>query len=73
MSDDANVVDGIATLNRLFLQFCGTQPNEGGRLSMAKTKFSEAVYWLRINNDVHRERIAGDESTGQVIRELTHG
>jgi len=73
MSDDASAIDGIATLNRLFLRFCTTQPNEGGRLSMAKTKFSEAMYWLRVNNDVHRERIAGDERTGQQIRELTHG
>lgn len=73
MSDDTSATDGIATLNRLFLRFCGTQPNEGGRLSMAKTKFSEAIYWLRVNNDVHHERIAGDERTGQQLRELTHG
>jgi hypothetical protein len=64
MSDDASG-DGIATLNRLFLRFCSTQPNEGGRLSMAKTKFSEAVYWLRVNADVHAERVMTDERQQQ--------
>jgi hypothetical protein len=73
MSDDASAGDGIATLNRQFLRFCQTQPNEGGRLSMAKTKFAEAIYWLKVNNDVHRERIAGDEALGQVMGELTDG
>jgi 5-keto 4-deoxyuronate isomerase len=64
MSDDTSG-DGIASLNRLFLRYCTTQPNEGGRLSMAKTKFSEAVYWLRLNADVHRERMVTDERQKQ--------
>jgi hypothetical protein len=66
MSDDTSG-DGIASLNRLFLRYCTTQPNEGGRLSMAKTKFSEAVYWLRLNADVHRERMVTDERQKQKL------
>jgi hypothetical protein len=71
MSDDAS--GGIASLNRLFHRYCDTQPNEGGRLSMAKTKFTEAMYWLRINQDKHRERKLTDERSAQQIRELTDG
>jgi hypothetical protein len=72
MSDDTAGL-GIASLNLQFQRFCQTQPNEGGRLSRAKTAFGEAMYWLRINDDVHRERIAGDERSGQKIKELTNG
>ena len=71
MSDDAN--DGIASLNRLFQRFCNSQPNEGGRLSMAKTKFSEAVFWLRVNADVHRERMMTDERETERMTEAAHG
>ena len=72
MSDETAGL-GIASLNLQFQRFCQTQPNEGGRLSRAKTSFDEAMYWLRINDDVHRARIAGDEKGGQRIRELTDG
>jgi hypothetical protein len=67
MSDD--VSGGIASLNRLFQRYCDTRPNVGGRLSMAKTKFSEAIYWLRINDEKDRERMMTDAAT----KELTHG
>jgi hypothetical protein len=72
MSDD-DASDGIASLTLRFRRFCQTQPNEGGRLSRAKTSFDEAMYWLRINDDKHRERKMGDERGGQQIGELTHG
>jgi hypothetical protein len=67
MSDD--VTAGIATLNRLFERYCHKKPNVGGRLSMAKTKFGEAMYWLRINDEKDRERMMTDAAT----KELTHG
>ena len=31
-------------------------PNEGNRLSIARTHFDQAIYWLRVNLDVHEAR-----------------
>lgn len=70
---DDDVSGGIASLNRLFHRYCDTRPNVGGRLSMAKTKFSEAMYWLRINDEKDRERMMTDARESQVTKELTDG
>jgi len=62
MSDDASVT-GIEQLRQQFQQFCSTQPNEGGRLSLAKSKWSEVEHFLRVNADLHRERLMNDLTT----------
>jgi hypothetical protein len=56
----SDATDGIDGLNQQFQRFCNTQPNEGHRLSLARTKFTETLYWLRMNHDVHQARIVDD-------------
>ena len=46
-------------------------PNEGNRLPMAKSHFDQALYWLRINLDVHQARLMSDEKVG--TGEADHG
>ena len=44
-------------LRRQFQQFWySTQSNEGGRLSLAKSKWSEVKHFLRVNAELHRDR-----------------
>jgi len=59
MNDDTSAA-GIEQLRQQFQQFCRTQPNEGGRLSLAKSKWGEVEHFLRVNADVHRERLMND-------------
>ena len=53
---DVSAIEGIEMLKRQFQQFCSTQSNEGGRLSLAKSKWSEVEHFLRVNAELHRDR-----------------
>lgn len=50
----------IERLSEQFQRLCEDQPNVGHRLSHAKTKFAEAMYWLRANHIVHQDLLAHD-------------
>ena len=58
---DVSAIEGIEMLRRQFQQFCSTQSNEGGRLSLAKSKWSEVEHFLRVNAELHRDRQMNDQ------------
>lgn len=60
MSDDKSEAD-IEWLKAQFHRFCSTQSNEGGRLSLAKSKWSEVEHFLRVNAQLQRERMMSDQ------------